>query len=83
MIKHAYSCISYGTFATGGGDGHVNIWDGKNKKRICQFPPYKTSISSLDFNSTGNLLAVAASYNWQYYDIEYEIVFCLFFITFF
>jgi hypothetical protein len=27
---------SYGTFATGGGDGVVNIWDGDNKKRLFQ-----------------------------------------------
>ena len=25
------------TFATGGSDGYVNIWDGFNKKRLCQF----------------------------------------------
>ncbi len=27
----------YNTFATGGSDGLVNIWDGHNKKRLCQF----------------------------------------------
>lgn len=26
----------FGTFATGGGDGVVNIWDGNNKKRLLQ-----------------------------------------------
>lgn len=26
----------HGTFATGGSDGIVNIWDGANKKRLCQ-----------------------------------------------
>ena len=26
----------YGTFATGGSDGVVNIWDGNNKKRLFQ-----------------------------------------------
>jgi WD40 repeat protein len=34
------NCIAYhpqfGTFATGGGDGVVNIWDGNNKKRLFQ-----------------------------------------------
>jgi cell cycle arrest protein BUB3 len=34
------NCITYhpqfGTFATGGGDGVVNIWDGNNKKRLFQ-----------------------------------------------
>ena len=28
---------TYQTFATGGSDGFVNIWDGFNKKRLCQF----------------------------------------------
>jgi cell cycle arrest protein BUB3 len=27
----------FGTFATGGCDGFVNIWDGAMKKRLCQF----------------------------------------------
>jgi cell cycle arrest protein BUB3 len=27
----------YGTFATGGSDAFVNMWDGANKKRLCQF----------------------------------------------
>ena len=30
----------YGTFATGGSDGIVNIWDGNNKKRLCQLHRY-------------------------------------------
>jgi len=55
----------YGTFATGGCDGIVNVWDGNNKKRICQYPAYPTSISSLSFNSRGSLLAIAASYTFE------------------
>lgn len=27
----------YNTFASGGSDGFINIWDGYNKKRLCQF----------------------------------------------
>lgn len=50
-----------GTFATGGCDGIVNIWDGKNKKRIHQFKKYPQSISSLSFNHDGTFFAVAAS----------------------
>ena len=30
----------HNTFATGGSDGFVNIWDGFNKKRLCQFHRY-------------------------------------------
>jgi len=52
----------YNTFATGGSDGFVNIWDGFNKKRLCQFHRYPTSISSLSFSADGSLLAIAVSY---------------------
>jgi cell cycle arrest protein BUB3 len=55
----------YGTFATGGCDGMVNVWDGANKKRICQYPPYGTSVAALAFSSSGEKLAVAASYTWE------------------
>ena len=30
----------HNTFATGGSDGFVNIWDGFHKKRLCQFHRY-------------------------------------------
>jgi len=50
------------TFATGGSDGFVNIWDGFNKKRLCQFHQYKTSITSLSFSHNGSTLAIACSY---------------------
>jgi cell cycle arrest protein BUB3 len=30
----------YGTFATGGCDGLINLWDWQNKKRICQVLTY-------------------------------------------
>jgi len=53
------------TFATGGGDGIVNTWDGDNKKRISQFPSFSTSISSLSFNYDGSMLAIAQSYTWE------------------
>jgi cell cycle arrest protein BUB3 len=52
----------YNTFATGGSDGYVSIWDGKLKKRIVQFHRYPTSISSLSFSPDGSTLATACSY---------------------
>ena len=35
----------YGTFATGGCDGYVNVWDGNNKKRL-----YQVKFCSCDSN---------------------------------
>lgn len=55
----------HGTFATGGCDGIVNIWDGAAKKRLCQLHRYPTSIASVAFNSDGSLLAIASSYTFE------------------
>lgn len=60
----------YNTFATGGSDGFVNIWDGLNKKRLCQFHKYPTSISSLCFSPDGSHLAIASSYLYESSDIK-------------
>ncbi|XP_013134506.1 PREDICTED: mitotic checkpoint protein BUB3 [Papilio polytes] len=51
----------YNTFATGGSDGYVNIWDGFNKKRLCQFHRYNTAVSALSFSHDGSALAIACS----------------------
>ncbi|XP_070541282.1 mitotic checkpoint protein BUB3-like [Ptychodera flava] len=56
---------SHNTFASGGSDGFVNIWDGFNKKRLCQFHRYPTSISSLSFSHDGSVLAIASSYMYE------------------
>ena len=45
--------------------GLVNIWDGQNKKRLCQFHKYHTSISSLSFSNDGSTLAIACSYMYE------------------
>lgn len=55
----------YGTFATGGCDANVYIWDGENKKRLSGLNPYPTSVASMAFNHDGSLLAVAASYTFE------------------
>jgi len=55
----------YGTFATGGCDGFVNVWDAQNKKRLCQFHKYPTSIAALTFNVDGSALAIASSYTFE------------------
>merc|ERR550525_1366320 len=57
-----YPSTATSMFATGGSDGLVNIWDGQNKKRLCQFHKYPTSIASLSFSNDGSVLAIASSY---------------------
>lgn len=51
----------YNTFATGGADCFVNMWDGMNKKRLCQFHRFPAAVSSLAFSGDGTTLAIACS----------------------
>ncbi len=51
----------HGTFASGGGDGVVALWDGVAKRRIRQYPKYGSSVAALDFSADGRYLAVAVS----------------------
>ncbi|PBP28154.1 mitotic checkpoint protein-like protein BUB3 [Diplocarpon rosae] len=48
----------HGTFASGGGDGVVALWDAVAKRRIRQYQRYQASVAALDFSSDGKLLAV-------------------------
>ena len=56
---------TFGTFATGGGDGMVVTWDAINRKRITQYSKYPTSIAALSFNHDGSRLAIASSYTYE------------------
>ena len=51
----------HGTFASGGEDGLVALWDGVAKRRIRQYPKYGSSVSALAFSADGRYLAVAVS----------------------
>jgi cell cycle arrest protein BUB3 len=77
-LVYPVNCVayhpSYGTFATGGCDGVVNLWDGANKKRITHLRQYPTSIAAMDFNHDGSVLAIAASYTYEQGEKEYVLV---------
>ncbi|TGO65786.1 hypothetical protein BCON_0001g01020 [Botryotinia convoluta] len=49
---------THGTFASGGGDGVVALWDAVAKRRIRQYQKYPTSVAALSFSSDGKYLAV-------------------------
>ncbi|KAI9025822.1 mitotic checkpoint protein BUB3-like protein [Phycomyces nitens] len=55
----------YGTFASGGSDCVVSIWDGVHRKRTRQFPRFPDEISSLAFSPDGKTLAIASSYTYD------------------
>lgn len=49
---------THGTFASGGGDGVVALWDAVAKRRIRQYQKYPASVAALSFSSDGKYLAV-------------------------
>lgn len=51
----------YGTFASGGGDGVVSLWDGMAKRRLRQYQKFGASIAGLSFNKDGKCLAIGSS----------------------
>ncbi|PFH60844.1 hypothetical protein XA68_10251 [Ophiocordyceps unilateralis] len=48
----------HGTFASGGGDGTVALWDAVAKRRLKQYQKFPNSIAALSFSSDGKYLAV-------------------------
>jgi cell cycle arrest protein BUB3 len=58
------------TFATGGCDGTVVLWDGMGKKKLTSTPKFPTSISALCFSPDGTELAIASSYTHEEGDRE-------------
>lgn len=48
----------FGTFATGGGDGYVALWDPVSKKRLKQYHRYPLPVSDVVFSHDGDFLAV-------------------------
>jgi len=55
----------YNTFASGGSDGSVSIWDHKVKKRLKQYVKYPAPVPAIAFNCDGTKLAVGSSYTWD------------------
>jgi cell cycle arrest protein BUB3 len=51
----------HGTFATGGGDGIVALWDAVAKRRIRQYQKFPASVQTIDFSSDGKFVAIGVS----------------------
>ena len=56
---------TYNTFASGGSDATVSIWDHKVKKRLRQYTKYNAPVAALAFSADGSRLAIGASYTWD------------------
>jgi len=48
----------HGTFASGGGDGVVALWDAVAKRRIRLYPKLSTSVAAMAFSNGGKYLAI-------------------------
>ena len=48
----------YGTFASGGGDGTVALWDAEAKRRMRQYQKFPDSVAALAFSGDGRYLAI-------------------------
>ena len=62
------NCISvhpeFHSFATSGSNGVVSVWDGAKKEKIVNIAVVRNTISAGRFDSTGQIFAYAASYDW-------------------
>ncbi|KIH89360.1 cell cycle arrest protein BUB3 [Sporothrix brasiliensis 5110] len=51
----------YGTFASGGGDGTVALWDAEAKRRMKQYQKIPNSVWALSFSGNGRYLAMGVA----------------------
>lgn len=51
----------HGTFASGGGDGVVALWDAVHKRRIRQYQRFPASVQTIDFSADGKFVAMGVS----------------------
>ena len=56
---------TYNTFAPGGSDATVSVWDHKVKKRLRQYTKYNTPVAALAFSADGARLVIGAGYTWD------------------
>lgn len=57
----AFHPVRKTTFASGGGDGFVVLWDGVGKRRIRQYQSFPDSVCALAWSGDGSQLAVGVS----------------------
>jgi cell cycle arrest protein BUB3 len=51
----------HGTFASGGGDGVVALWDAVAKRRVRQYQRFPASVQTIAFSGDGKFMAVGVS----------------------
>lgn len=61
-----------GVLTSGSCNGDVCFWDIEAKRKLWEIPsPFGVSVSSMDYNASGSVLAIAYSYTWDKGEIEH------------
>jgi cell cycle arrest protein BUB3 len=63
---------TYGTFASGGGDSTVALWDAEAKRRLKQYQKFPNSVAALSFSNDGKLLAVGVCPGFETGQEDYD-----------
>lgn len=64
-VNSIVSHPNYNIFLSAGGDKLVYAWDNNKRKKLYKSKKYPSSITSLDINSSGELVAIASSYIYE------------------
>lgn len=75
-IVYPVSCLAFhpvtGILTSGSSKGSIYFWDIQNKRKLTEVQsPFNNSVSAIDFNNDGSLLAIAYSYTWEKGNIEH------------
>ncbi|KAG5938843.1 hypothetical protein E4U60_001169 [Claviceps pazoutovae] len=62
----------HGTFASGGGDGTVALWDAEAKRRLKQYQKFPNSVAALAFSNDGKYLAIGVCPGFETGQKEYS-----------
>lgn len=62
----------HGTFASGGGDGTVALWDAEAKRRLKQYQKSSNSVAALAFSDDGKYLAIGVCPGFETGQTDYN-----------
>ena len=61
-----------GVLTSGSCNGDICFWDIESKRKLAEIPsPFGVSVASMDYNASGDILAIAYSYTWDKGEIEH------------
>ncbi|KAJ1678674.1 hypothetical protein EV182_003573 [Spiromyces aspiralis] len=68
-VINTVNCLAFNpvakTFATGGGDGEIDIWDKDKRSKLTSWTDLGNAVTAMGYNSEGTHLAYATGYDWS------------------